>query len=82
MLRWCHIWVANSGDDSVTKLRASDGTLVGMYTVGAYPQDICFDGEYVWVANLGDSASRLRASDGSLIGNYNVGAAPIGCCVA
>ena len=29
------LWVVNDGDNTVTRLRASDGTLLGTFTVGA-----------------------------------------------
>ena len=46
-----NIWVTNYSDNTVTKLRASDGSLVGTYSVGNGPKDICFDGASIWVAN-------------------------------
>ena len=46
-----NIWVANHSDDTVTKLKASDGSTVGTYSVGDYPRDICFDGANSWVTN-------------------------------
>jgi len=72
-----NLWVANEGADTVTKLRSSDGSLVGTYPVGAKPVAIAYDGASVWVANSGsDNVTRLRASDGSLVGTYPAGAAP------
>jgi len=38
-----NIWVANSGGNTVTKIRASDGSLVGTYHV-SNPWGIAFDG--------------------------------------
>jgi hypothetical protein len=48
-----NIWVANSGDNTVTKLRAKDGSFVANYFTGADPQGLAFDGTYVWIANRG-----------------------------
>ena len=60
-----NIWVANSGSNNVTKLRASDGTILGTYTVGTNPLGICFDGTNIWVANEdSNNVTKLRASDG------------------
>jgi len=80
-----YIWVANRGDDTVTKLRTSDGALIGTYnagnmdTLGYAPGGIAFDGEYIWVANqASNSVTKLRASDGVLIGTYATGVAPMG----
>lgn len=48
-----NIWVANWGSNTVTKLRASDGSLVGTYPVGTNPESIVFDGLRIWVTNSG-----------------------------
>lgn len=32
-----NVWVANFGNNNVSKLSASDGTTLGTYTVGKYP---------------------------------------------
>jgi len=73
-----NIWVPNANLNTVSKLRASDGELLGTFPVGQYPFGIVFDGSSIWVANLGDdSLSRLRASDGVLLGRARTGAAPI-----
>src|SRR5450631_376212 len=39
-----NLWVANEGASTVTKLRASDGSLVGTYPVGQKPVAIAYDG--------------------------------------
>ena len=73
-----NIWVANSGDTTVTKLRASDGTLLGTFNTGAAPVALVFDGTNIWVANHDNSTvTKLRASDGTLLGTFNTGAAPV-----
>jgi YVTN family beta-propeller protein len=46
-----HLWVTNTGDDTVTKIRASDRTIVATTPVGDAPKGIAFDGTQVWVAN-------------------------------
>ena len=46
-----NVWVANFGDNTVTKLRTSDGTVLGTYTTGPGPCGIAFDGANIWVAN-------------------------------
>lgn len=74
-----NIWVTNSGSVSITKLRASDGTVVGTYAVGFIPRGVAFDGSNIWVANSGgDSVTKLRASDGTVLGTYAVGFYPYG----
>jgi hypothetical protein len=75
------IWVTNAGGDTVNELRASDGSLLGTYSVGDNPRGICFDGANIWVANqYSDNVSKLRASDGSLLGTYAVGTDPNCIC--
>ena len=46
------IWTANSGDGTVTKLQASDGTVLGTFSSGGgAPTGVTFDGANIWVAN-------------------------------
>ena len=45
-----NIWVANVDGRSVTKLRASDGALLGTFTLGGRPYGVAFDGANIWVA--------------------------------
>ncbi len=72
-----NIWVTNYSTNSVTKLRASDGSLMGTYPVGQSPHGIIFDGANMWVANsLDNNVMKLRCSDGSVVGTYNVGETP------
>jgi outer membrane protein assembly factor BamB len=66
-----HIWVTNFSANTVTKLRASDGFVVGNYPGGSGPASIAFDGAFIWVGNPGIGngiVTRLRASDGMLMG--------------
>ena len=54
-----NIWVTNPNENTVTKVRASDGADLGGFPVGAFPNGIAFDGTSVWVANLsGGSVSK------------------------
>src|SRR6188472_1553643 len=55
-----NIWATNAQDDYVTKLRASDGTILDTFDVGRGPSGITFDGTNIWVANvLDDSLTKL-----------------------
>jgi YVTN family beta-propeller protein len=75
------IWVANSGDGTVTKLNASTGATIGIYGVGTEPSAICFDGASIWVANSSDSTvTKLNAGAGTNIGTYYVGRNPQAIC--
>jgi len=65
------IWVVNSGEDTVTKLRASDGAAEGTFATGDFPRAILFDGVNIWIINSYDSTvTKLRASDGALLGTF------------
>src|SRR5271165_1916283 len=69
-----NIWVANSGSDNVTKLRAADGANLGTFSVGIRPQGVAFDGANIWVANNGSAdVTKLRAADGANLGTFSVG---------
>ena len=71
------IWVVNQVGNSVTKLRASDGTVLGTFSVGSQPEFVAFDGANVWVANTGGATvTKLSASDGSNLGTFAVGNGP------
>jgi DNA-binding beta-propeller fold protein YncE len=52
--------VANSGSNTVTKVRASDGSNLGTFTVGSSPEGVAFDGANIWVANQGSSTVSKR----------------------
>src|SRR5215831_15317696 len=72
-----NMWTVNFSDNTVTKLRAKDGSLLGTFAVGTNPWAAAFDGANIWVTNRGDSTvSKLRASDGALLGTFPVGVEP------
>src|SRR5690348_737056 len=50
-----NIWVANLFSNNVTKLRASDGAVLGTFAVGTRPIGLAFDGANIWVANQSDN---------------------------
>ncbi|MBZ5658750.1 MAG: hypothetical protein LAO56_26215 [Acidobacteriia bacterium] len=47
-----NIWVTNQGSNSVTKVGASNGVVLGTFNVGTTPKGIAFDGASIWVANI------------------------------
>jgi DNA-binding beta-propeller fold protein YncE len=64
-----NMWIANRGDGTVSKLRASDGKSLGTFMVGGLPYGVAFDGANVWVS--GDpNTVELRVSDGGIVGRY------------
>ena len=75
------IWVTNSDSNTVTKLRASDGAVLGTFSAGSNPIGMAFDGANIWVANNGsNTVTKLRASDGACVGTctFTVGLYPFG----
>ena len=50
-----NIWVANELSNTVTKLRAKDGSKLGNFSAGASPAGVAFDGSSVWVTNAGSN---------------------------
>ena len=74
-----NIWVTNYGmpcqgcGNTVTKLRSSDGAILGTFVVGTGPAGIAFDGANL-VANYGgNDVTKLRASDGKVLGSLPCG---------
>ena len=48
--------ICGSGEgasNSVAKIRASDGVLLGTFPVGNFACGVAFDGSYIWVSNNG-----------------------------
>jgi hypothetical protein len=65
--------------ETVTKLRASTGAVLGTFAVGNGANWPAFDGANIWVPNYFDnSVTKLRASDGANLGTFSVGNAPFG----
>src|SRR6202035_3883971 len=44
-----NLWAANFGGNTVTKVRANDGAVLGTFTVGSQPYGVTYDGASVWV---------------------------------
>lgn len=78
-----NIWVTTAGD-TVTKIRGSDGAILGIYSAGTWPAFLAFDGANIWVTNYNHpcpgpgTVTKLRASDGTLVGSYTAGRCPLG----
>src|SRR5262249_870920 len=50
-----NVWVTNSGSNTLTQIRASDGVVLGNFATGSMPAGVVFDGANVWVANSGSN---------------------------
>jgi hypothetical protein len=71
------------GGNDVTKLRASDGAMLGAFDAGNSPIGIAFDGENIWMANFyKSSVTKLQARDGAILGTYEVEDGPNGVSFA
>jgi DNA-binding beta-propeller fold protein YncE len=63
--------------NSVSKIRANDGRLLGTFPIGNIPGNAAFDGANIWATNLLDNTvSKLRASDGKNMGTFPTGKFP------
>ncbi|MFL5302156.1 MAG: hypothetical protein ACJ79R_17635, partial [Anaeromyxobacteraceae bacterium] len=49
-----YVWVVSSPNSlsTLTKLKASDGTIVGTFALPAAPVQLAFDGANVWVSGI------------------------------
>src|SRR6476659_9568304 len=73
-----NIWTLDVDNSTVTKLRASDGVILGTFPVGLGPSGIVFDGANIWVCNAySDNLTKLRASDGTLLDTFDVRRNPL-----
>lgn len=54
------IWVCNANDNTLSKLRISDGAILATAQTGHSPMGMAFDGVNVWVANIGDQTVSKR----------------------
>jgi hypothetical protein len=45
------MWVTNYNSNTVTKLKASNGSNLGIFNVGTNPVGVAFDGANIWVTN-------------------------------
>ena len=70
-----NIWTANSGDGTLTKLRASDGERLGEFVCGA-GYGVAFDGANIWATRIDNKVVKVRASDGKVLGIYDAGTSP------
>lgn len=73
-----NIWVADFAASTVTKIRATDGASLGVYTPGPLAGALAFDGSSVWVASqAAGTLVRLQTSNGTILNTVSVGCSPV-----
>ncbi|HKF41733.1 MAG TPA: hypothetical protein VKG01_01405 [Thermoanaerobaculia bacterium] len=78
-----NIWVPNGGNDSISVVRASNGTVLATLTGNGLNTPIvaAFDGQRVLVTNnAGSSVSLWKAADLTTLGSFPVHPFPNGAC--
>src|SRR5579872_4447428 len=75
-----NLWVANFADDSVSKVRTNDGTVLGTFaTGGSQPYGLVCDGSNIWVSNLASAnVGKLRPAMESCLGRSPLVPIPAG----
>ena len=67
----------NFGEDTVSEIEASSGTVIRTIPVGSGPVGVSSDGTHVWVANeVGHTVGEIEASSGTLMRTIPVGYDP------
>jgi len=64
-----NIWTVNSGTLNISKIRASDGVVIGVYPITFNTVGMTFDGANIWVPSQ-FGVYKYRASDGTLLGVF------------
>lgn len=64
-----NVWITNGAENSVTKVRPSDGAILGTFVVGSAPRGIVFDGDTLWIAASAPGAGKAVqvALDGTVL---------------
>src|SRR5262245_55904650 len=76
------VWVANTFDQTVSRIRANGGTSVQNYPAGADPGAIAVGAGAVWVASKSDGEIvKLDPSNGQLLARISVGQTPAAVAV-
>lgn len=72
-----NIWVANQAENTVSKIQAHDGKVLGTFAVGSNPRGLAFDGANIWVTNFdSNTVTKLEASTGNILGTPFSGSTP------
>ena len=70
------LWIANIGDDTVSKMNPADGSRVD-YPTESRPNDVVFDGTNIWVVSTsGQTLSKFDTADGTRV-DYETDGNPV-----
>lgn len=47
-----NVWIANAGSGTVSKVRVSDGIVIGAFPASGAANGIAFDGTKIWVSGF------------------------------
>jgi sugar lactone lactonase YvrE len=72
------VWVSNSGTNTVTAIRASDGKIQGTFEVAGNPDGLAFDGMKIWAGCALSTLVAVRARDGVLVRESDIHHQPAG----
>jgi DNA-binding beta-propeller fold protein YncE len=68
-----YAWVSNLTANTISKIRCSDGTLIGSYATALSPYFSCYANGSVWVGCYnGNVIRKLTAATGAFVGDYAV----------
>ena len=69
-----NMWVANTGNDSVTRINEAVGTITDYaLPAGTMPNGIAFDGHNIWTADGDGTITKINSSGGLILGTYTIG---------
>ena len=72
------VWVVVPADDTLVRIDAASGTVVGKIPVGRNPSDVMVGGGAVWVANHADgTVSRVSPATDGVVETITVGTGPM-----
>src|SRR4029077_13478315 len=60
------ILVSSLQNSTITKLRASDGANLGVFTLPFAPLGLAFDGANIWITGGNSNLAKMRASDATI----------------
>ncbi len=67
------VWVSNTTDNTVTRMRRDTGAVVGTYTTGGGPKGVVAAGSFVWVCNSSDNTVSKLTLAGATVGVFACG---------